>query len=126
MTKKTILLVDDNLYVLEILEISLSLRYNTLRATNGWEALEVLNKEDVDLILLDLNMPLMSGLEFFKHIRKQESWKDLPVIFFSGALGKEGLSENLLQHITEADGFIEKPIIPTKIIQKIESVLSKK
>jgi len=126
MAKKDILLVDDNIHILEILEISLGLRYNTYRATNGLEALDILKEKEVDLILLDLNMPHMSGMEFFEYIRRHKYWKDIPVVIFSGALEREGLSEKLLEKITSANGFIEKPVIPQKIINTIESVLSEK
>lgn len=125
MAKKTILLVDDNIYILEILEISLMMRYKTIKAANGLEALEVLKNNKVDLILLDLNMPHMTGIEFFQHIRKKKRWENIPVIFFSGALEKEGLPEKFLEYIMRAEGFIEKPVIPRKIIHTIEKVLSK-
>ena len=65
--QSTILLVDDNYDFLKFLSESLSKQYHILKASNGKQALSILKKEDADLIISDVMMPVMDGLEMVKH-----------------------------------------------------------
>lgn len=70
--KKVILIVDDNSNNLKVLSDILSLKGYTIRiATNGKLALKVLSKQEVDLVLLDANMPIMDGYETMKRIKSR-------------------------------------------------------
>jgi CheY-like chemotaxis protein len=81
---ETILIVEDNPRMQETLSTVLRLKgFQTLTAYNGAEALDVLRLRTPDLMLLDLMMPVMSGLELLKVLRESPQWKDLPVVVLS-------------------------------------------
>ena len=81
---ETILIVEDNPRMQETLSTVLRLKgFQTLTAYNGVEALEVLRLRTPDLMLLDLMMPVMGGLELLKVLRDAPQWKDLPVVVLS-------------------------------------------
>ena len=81
---ETILIVEDNPRMQETLSTVLRLKgFQTLTAYNGLEALDVLRLRTPDLALLDLMMPVMSGLELLKVLRDSPQWKDLPVVVLS-------------------------------------------
>ena len=81
---ETILIVEDNPRMQETLSTVLRLKgFQTLTAYNGVEALDVLRLRTPDLMLLDLMMPVMGGLELLKVLRDTPQWKDLPVVVLS-------------------------------------------
>jgi CheY-like chemotaxis protein len=81
---ETILIVEDNPRMQETLSTVLRLKgFQTLTAYNGLEALDVLRLRSPDLMLLDLMMPVMSGLELLKVLRETPQWRGLPVVVLS-------------------------------------------
>ena len=83
MKKNTVLVVDDQEINVEILCSMLEDTYNVHSAYNGQEALEILDKTDVDLVFLDLQMPVMDGFETLEHIKMDQRFRNLPVIFLT-------------------------------------------
>lgn len=82
MTKATILIVEDEITLNEAYSFVLKKeKFHTFSAFNGKEALAVLDKENVDLILLDLRMPKMNGLEFLQKLRKKRGTPPKIIIF---------------------------------------------
>lgn len=102
----TILAVDDDSMNLEMLEFMLSeLECRVLKAENGQHALAVLEQgENVDVVLLDLEMPVMDGYETLKRIKESFSWRDIPVIVVTA-----GTSEVTHTLALGANDFIAKP-----------------
>ncbi len=93
-----------------------------LHANHGREALTVLSGDpDVDLILLDINMPVMSGLEFLHHLKGQEVFKDIPVVIVSTE-GKEQDTVRGLQ--CGARGYITKPFHAPDLYRIIDRACS--
>jgi len=79
-----VLVVDDEPDVVSALQFRLDAAgYEVLRATNGAEALELLNREKVDLILSDFMMPEMNGLELTRIVRSKPGWEEIKVVLFS-------------------------------------------
>ncbi|MDP2971499.1 MAG: response regulator, partial [Deltaproteobacteria bacterium] len=78
--KPTILVVDDELGARQSLEVILEDDYRVLSAESGREALEVLQRESIDLILLDVNMPDMDGLEVLRKIKEQDDEMDVIMV----------------------------------------------
>ncbi|MCI5066674.1 response regulator [bacterium] len=105
--KKTFALTD-----LEISEIH--------EATNGQEALEVLNSEWVDLVFLDVNMPVMNGIEFMEALVANDELKDTQVIVVS----TEG-SQERLDRLKELGvvGYLRKPFAPEELVEKVNEIL---
>jgi DNA-binding NtrC family response regulator len=105
MAKQQILIVDDNPNMSSLLAEMLEIfEFESKRAGNGQEALDILGNEKFSLVITDLRMPEMSGSELLKNIK--ENHPDLPVVVISGynlAEEEDTLMANL------ADGFINKP-----------------
>jgi len=80
---------------------------NFIEAKDGEEALALLETQVVDLILLDWNMPRLSGIEFLKQIRAMEQYKDLPIIMVTSEAAKFNVIEALKNGATD---YITKPI----------------
>ncbi|MBU7314244.1 response regulator transcription factor [Paenibacillus oleatilyticus] len=118
MAQPTILLVDDEKEIIDLLEIYLKNEgYHLLRAGNGIEALSVLQKEDVDLIVLDIMMPKMDGIEACLKIREQ---KHMPIIMLSA---KSQDMDKILGLSTGADDYVTKPFNPLELVARIKSQL---
>lgn len=123
---RSILAVDDSPVALSVYKVFLS-RYRKCKvivAANGLEALDRLGHEvGIDLILLDINMPVMSGLEFLERIREEPAYKAIPVIVVS----TEGKEEDVLRALRMgADGYVKKPIQAAELHGLIEKIVGKK
>ncbi len=117
----TILCVDDSSVMRKMVSHTLAAsNYKCLEAADGKEGLDVLEKEDVDLIITDYNMPVMNGLDFTSAIRGLTKYKFTPILLLS----TEG-SESLRIAAKErgATGWIVKPFNPEKLMRIISKVL---
>lgn len=101
-----ILLVEDNEDLLMLMKTLLSSKYNIQTATNGKEALEIIKKHHLDMIVSDVTMPEMDGNELTKIIKSNEEWSYLPIILISAKTTEEARKESML---IGADDFITKP-----------------
>ncbi|TWX49262.1 EAL domain-containing protein [Colwellia hornerae] len=117
-----ILIVDDlneNLYILENLLDKLKLEnLNTIRALSGEECLQISISEDIDLIILDIQMPSMNGFEVAKFLKSNAKTKNIPVVFLSATFKKE----EFVQHGFElgAIDYFTKPIEKYSFLAKIK------
>ena len=91
----TILLVDDNYDFLDFLSACLSTSYNVLKATNGQEALEILKTENVDIVISDVMMPKMNGLELCTAIKSDLCISHIPIILLTAKASEEYQLEGL-------------------------------
>ncbi|WP_282937611.1 response regulator transcription factor [Paenibacillus sp. RC67] len=118
MAQSTILLVDDEKEIIDMLEIYLKNEgYKLLRASDGEQALQVLQKEDVDLIVLDIMMPKMDGIEACLKIREQ---RNMPIIMLSA---KSQDMDKIWGLSSGADDYLSKPFNPLELIARIKSQL---
>ena len=106
--QETILIVEDNLPNRKLIEAILRPRgYNLLVATNGMEAIEMACREKPDLILMDLQLPMMSGYETTRRLKNLSSTSCIPIV----ALTAHVMAEDRQQAIASGcTGFIAKPI----------------
>ncbi len=91
-------------------------------AANGQEGLEVLDKHWVDLVLVDINMPIMDGEEMISQIRSRPDTQDLPIIVVSNE-GSQTRIERIEQYGAK---FVRKPFAPEIILELVEEVLGAK
>ncbi len=118
------LIVDDSSVMRKIVERSLrqagiNLK-QVLEAGNGAEALAVLSESPVDLILCDINMPVMDGLEFVKRLGSVANAKDVPVVMIT----TEGSEAHVVQALScGAKGYIRKPFTPEQVSAHVIPVL---
>lgn len=111
-----VLIVDDSKsmrkVIKKILHLSGMRNGEFLEASNGQEALEVLESHWVDLILSDIHMPVMDGLGLLHALKENEMWKDLPVVFVTTEANEVRLKEVLA---LGARGYLRKPFRPEDI-----------
>jgi two-component system chemotaxis response regulator CheY len=121
------LIIDDSSVMRKIVERSLIQAglalTQVLQAGNGAEALAVLKENRVDLILCDINMPVMDGLEFIKQLPGVENAKDVPVVMIT----TEGSESHVVQAIScGARGYIRKPFTPEQVKEHVAPLLAGK
>ncbi len=118
------LIVDDSSVMRKIVERCLRQAGLELadvqEASNGVEALALLDKSDFDLILSDINMPVMDGLEFVKNVKAQEKGKNIPIVMITTEGGEKHVVEALS---LGAKGYIRKPFTPEQVKQQVIPVL---
>jgi CheY-like chemotaxis protein len=118
---KTILTIDDDYSIRELLEILLSRKYSVVGKENGFDAMVWMDSGNIpDLIIADFQMPKINGLEFLQKIRKSGFYRDVPIIFLSGIVDEELKS---LCFKSGAKDFLRKPFNPNVLISKIESLI---
>ncbi|MGA9354644.1 MAG: response regulator [Terriglobales bacterium] len=121
------LIVDDSSVMRKIVERSLRQAgvelSKVLEAGNGAEALAVLGNESVDLILCDINMPVMDGLEFVKQLPTVANAKGVPVVMIT----TEGSEQHVVQALSAgARGYIRKPFTPDQVKEHVLPVVGRK
>ena len=117
----TVLVVDDNLQNLELMQAYLEdLGCGLITATDGIEAIEVIESRSPDLVLLDVMMPRMSGFEVCQKIKAQPSTRDIIVIMVT-ALNEVGDFERALECGT--NDFIAKPVNKLELLTRVRSLL---
>lgn len=93
-----------------------------IEAGNGSEALEVVRREHLDLVLSDINMPVMDGLEFVRQLQSVENAKGVPVVMIT----TEGSESHVMEAIScGARGYIRKPFTPDQMKQHVLPLLQK-
>lgn len=97
-------------------------QFKVVEAGDGIEGLEVIEKEQPDLILLDLMMPKMTGDEMLRELRNTEWGKDIPVIVLTNISKDE--APRTLWHLGISDFIIKANSTPQKIVEHVEQVLS--
>ena len=118
---KTILVVDDYASVRFFHESLLKQAgFTTLAANNGTEALDLLGKNSVDLVLLDLLMPKMNGAEFIHCVRRLPRYAELPIFVVTSE--PDGEQARALQG-DPAIVVLSKPLPPTRMIEEVHRVL---
>ena len=117
-----ILLVDDDPQLMHVLAMFFDLEgYHVLKARDGEQALNLLGEYQPDLVLLDLMMPGVSGLEVCQHIRADKKLKHIPVLVFTAAETRE---EELLA--AGADAYIAKPYSLDGLRSTVQDLMRKK
>ena len=90
-------------------------------ARNGEEGLALVGKDKPDLILLDIIMPVMGGLEMLQELKQREEWKNIPVILLTNVGEKESIQK--VRNLGVKDYLIKSHFTPAEVIEKINSVL---
>lgn len=119
--EKCILVVDDDAMNLKRTKIILQKHYDVLFAESGTEALEILKNEKIDMVLLDIAMPNMNGIETFEHIR--EANLDIPVIFLTAS----GDEDDVLDALSlGAVNYLKKPYVPYELLKRVAKGFEKR
>lgn len=120
MNKQTILIVDDDKTNLEFLSSILSNQYDVKVSSNGEKALKIIEKKDIDLILLDVHMPEMSGYDVAEKLISNENFSKIPFIFLTSDTDKESVNKGLN---FGAKDYLTKPFNITELQIKVKNHL---
>ena len=113
-----IIVVDDEKEIRNLIEIYLKNEgYEVTKASDGEEALEILEKEDIHLIILDIMMPKMEGIEVCKRVREN---LNIPILMLSA---KSEDMDKIQGLMTGADDYITKPFNPLELIVRVKAIL---
>jgi two-component system chemotaxis response regulator CheY len=119
-----ILVVDDSAAIRKILQRVLrqtGMSIGTIyEAGDGQEALETLKNHKIDLVLSDINMPKMDGLQFLASVKASAAWKDIPVVMITTEGGETRVAEAVK---LGASGYVRKPFTADQIKEKLTEFL---
>jgi len=117
---KKILIVDDESDILKLLVFRLKKsEYEITTATNGREALDLIQKEKPDLIFLDLRLPAIDGYEVCRRIKADEELKHISVVFLTASVSR--VNEKVKKF--KADDFLLKPFESEELLAKVKKFL---
>ena len=119
MRNETILIVDDTVSNLDILSELLK-DYDVIESTNGHEALEIVNDEDVDLILLDIMMPDIDGHEVCQALKNNPKTEDIPIIFITAKTDEESIEK---AYNVGGSDYITKPFKTKELLARVKREL---
>jgi two-component system, chemotaxis family, chemotaxis protein CheY len=118
--KKTVLTVDDSRTMREMVSFTLkSAGYDVIEAADGQQALSVANTGRVDLVIADLNMPVMDGLTLIKRLRALPAYRTIPILMLTTESDDRKKQEG---RTAGATGWIVKPFNPDKLISVVQKV----
>lgn len=121
--KEKILFVEDNLITREALKDILVLKgYDVYTASDGLEALGVLEEVTPNLILSDIMMPNMNGYEFFEKVKSNPAWNTMPFIFLTAKMEREDVIRGKK---LGADDYLTKPVDIDELIASIQGKLQR-
>ena len=119
-SKSSILVVDDNVQLLKVITDLFSNKYNVYIAENGHTAFSMALEKLPDIIISDIMMPVMDGLEFCYSIKKDERTSHIPVILLTARTSVENQTEG---YMVKADGYCSKPFDNDLLIEMVHSTL---
>lgn len=118
---KTILIVDDSESIREVVIFTLeSAGYKVLKGCDGVDALKHLDGQPIDLIITDLHMPNMNGIELIKEIRNKEKYKFTPILYLTTE-SQQAIKMEAKK--AGATGWIVKPFMPEKLLAAIQRIV---
>jgi two-component system chemotaxis response regulator CheY len=121
MTTLRVLTVDDSRTILAMLHHTLSnAGFEVLQAEDGKQGLYVLKTETVDVVITDINMPVMDGIEFIRHVRATGNHQSLPILILTTETSQDKRDQGKAAGGT---GWIVKPFDPEKLISVIHRVV---
>ncbi len=121
--KEKILIVDDEKDIVKLLDYNLKKEgYRTLLAYDGEDALDMATRERPDIILLDLMLPGIDGLEVCRQLKKEDKTARIPIIMLTA---KSREADKIVGLELGADDYVTKPFSPREIIARIKAVLGR-
>jgi CheY-like chemotaxis protein len=118
-----VLVADDIREVRDILRLTLARDYDVVVARNGEEAWELFNAEKPDIVLTDLVMPRINGMELCRRIKLQSFSPQTPVVIISAATSDRELADGFWGKATGSDAYITKPFTPHQVLSALERLL---
>ena len=124
--RNKVLVADDIREVREMLRVMLEPHYDVVVARNGEEAWELFNAEKPDIVLSDVVMPRIDGVELCKRIKLQSYSPDTPVVIITAATKERDLADGFWKNAAGSDAFITKPFSPAAVLATILDCLKRR
>lgn len=122
MSKKSVLIVEDEINIAELVQYNLEKNgFDCVIASKGEEALNLLGRQDIDLIILDLMLPEMDGLEVCKMIKGDDNISSIPIIILT-AKGEE--VDRIVGFELGASDYVVKPFSPRELVLRVKAILN--
>ena len=123
MAKEKILVVEDEKSIAKLIKFNLEKDgYSTIAVRSGEDAIQILERHEIDLILLDIMLPGMNGLEVCKEIKQMKRAKNVPVIMLTA---KSEEVDRIVGFEVGADDYITKPFSPRELILRVKAILKR-
>ncbi len=119
-TLPMVLIIDDNSDMLDYIQFQLKEQFQLLRATNGADGLELAQKELPDLIISDVMMPGMNGLELCRRIKQDIRTDHIPIMLLTARMGDDHKIEGLR---SKADAYLQKPFNRTELSVRVQNLI---
>jgi len=124
MASPTVLVVEDDPVILHLLEINFDLEgWAVITATNGKEALDAVRGQRPDAAVVDVMMPVLSGLEFVKELRADEAISDTAVVLLSAKAQSSDVTAGIA---AGADDYVTKPFDPIDLVERVSRSLERR
>jgi len=119
---KIILIVESSASIRKFISLSLKIAgYNTLIATDGMDALEKISNIEVDMVITDLNLPNIDGLNFIKTLKKDKKFENLPIIVLTSLSDENDIKEAME---AGASSYLIKPFNDKKLLFEVSKYLN--
>jgi two-component system chemotaxis response regulator CheY len=121
---KTFLIVDDSASMRQLIALTIKdAGYDVLLAENGRDALEKMQKTNVDMVITDLNMPEMDGITFIRELRTKTNYKFVPIVMLTTEAQEAKKQEG---RAAGASGWIVKPFSPTQLMGVVKKFMNER
>jgi DNA-binding response OmpR family regulator len=121
--KKKILIVEDDVFIRDIYQVKFSQEgFDVTTAEDGIKATEKLKNFVPDIILLDIIMPYMNGIDVLKEIKQDERLKNIPIIMLTNISEKESVTEGISYGVK--DYLIKSHFTPSEVVHKVNTLLN--
>jgi two-component system, chemotaxis family, chemotaxis protein CheY len=118
---KRILIVDDSESIRELVSLTLeSSGYTVDKGVDGMDALKLLDGRKIDLVITDLNMPNMDGIEFIREVRRREYYSTVSILMLTT---ESQQAKKIEAKTAGATGWIVKPFIQEKLIEVVKKII---
>lgn len=118
-----ILIADDVREIRDIMRLFLEPEYDVVMARNGEEAWELFNAEAPDLVISDVVMPRINGIELLQRIKLQSFRPETPVLLVTGATRDKEVSDGLWKKVAKSEGYISKPFTRDQLLTEVRRCL---
>jgi DNA-binding response OmpR family regulator len=120
---KRVIYIEDEPEMIDLVRLILSKKgYEVHGANGGREGLELVTREQPDLVLLDLMMPDIDGWDVYQQMKAEETTRDIPVIIITAKA--QSIDRVLGLHIAKVDDYISKPFSPQELLDRVERVMA--
>ncbi len=119
-----ILVVDDEEDIVQVVSITLEARGHEVQAAyNGKECLAMVKKEEPDLIILDVMMPKMNGMQVVDTLRNSTQYNHIPIIMLTAATQYSRKPDDYWKNKVGVEDYISKPFEPVELLNRVDKVL---